>query len=169
LANIKSQIKRVKQAEVRQLRNKAVKSELKTLISKFNKTVKEADKKVAEENLLITIKSLDKAASKGIIHKNNAANKKSSLTMKFNVFLEKMEKAAKEAPESIRETVEEKPKTTETKTTTKKTTVKKSTVKSTAKKTAAKDVIKKSAAKSTTKKATPKKTTTKKKTETDKK
>jgi small subunit ribosomal protein S20 len=84
LANIKSQIKRIKQAEKRRLRNKSVRSALKTCAKKFEVALAEKDKEKAEATLRIVIKKLDKAAAKGIIHKNTAAHKKSRLIRKFN-------------------------------------------------------------------------------------
>ena len=78
MANIKSQIKRNRQNERRRLRNKAVRSELKTRL----KTVEQAAVSGVEETpelLRLAVKRLDKAAAKGIIHKNQAANRKSRL------------------------------------------------------------------------------------------
>ena len=79
MANIKSQIKRNKQNEKRHERNKAVKSGLKTAVRKFREAVDagETDKAVALGR--DASKKLDKAASKGVIHKNQAANRKSSI------------------------------------------------------------------------------------------
>ena len=84
MANIKSQIKRIQVAERQRLRNKSTRSALKTFITKFNNAVASGDRDAAKAALDIAIKKLDKAAEKGIIHKNNAANKKSRLTIKFN-------------------------------------------------------------------------------------
>lgn len=84
MANIKSQIKRIKVAERQRLRNKSAKSALKTYVTKFNNAVVAGDRAVAETALNIAIKSFDKAAEKGIVHKNNAANKKSRMMKKFN-------------------------------------------------------------------------------------
>ncbi|MEW5706542.1 MAG: 30S ribosomal protein S20 [Actinomycetota bacterium] len=84
MANIKSQIKRIKVAERQRLRNKSTKSALKTYTTKFNNAVEAGDRETAEALLKTVIKKLDKAAEKGIIHKNNAANKKSKLMKKFN-------------------------------------------------------------------------------------
>ncbi|MDI6688895.1 MAG: 30S ribosomal protein S20 [Actinomycetota bacterium] len=84
MAQIKSQIKRIRQAEKRRLRNKSVKSAIKTHISKFNEAVESKDKDSAKEALGKAIKALDKAVSKGVIHLNSAANKKSKLVKKFN-------------------------------------------------------------------------------------
>ncbi|HEX21465.1 MAG TPA: 30S ribosomal protein S20 [Actinobacteria bacterium] len=84
MANIKSQIKRNKQSEVARQRNKKSKSALKTYINKFEETIAGKDKKAAKDALTQAVSRLDKAASKGLIHHNNAAVKKSRLTKKFN-------------------------------------------------------------------------------------
>ena len=82
MANIKSQIKRNKQNEKARLRNKAVKSELKTSVRKFREAADagNADEAVAAMRAA-TIK-LDKAVSKGVIHKNQAANRKSAIAQR---------------------------------------------------------------------------------------
>jgi len=87
VAQIKSQIKRIRQAEKRRLRNKSVKSVIKTYIFKFNEAVESKDKDSAKEALEKAIKALDKAVSKGVIHLNSAANKKSKLMRKFNALM----------------------------------------------------------------------------------
>jgi len=79
VANIKSQIKRIGTNKKSQDRNKAVKSELKTVIRSTHKAISAADKAAAETALVIAGKKLDKAVSKGVIHSNQAANRKSSL------------------------------------------------------------------------------------------
>ena len=84
MANIKSQIKRIKVAERQRLRNKSVKSSLKTYVTKFNTALASGDRAAAETALFAAVKNLDKAAEKGMIHKNNAANKKSRLTKRLN-------------------------------------------------------------------------------------
>jgi small subunit ribosomal protein S20 len=78
VANIKSQIKRNRQNEARRVRNKAVRSELKTR-AKAAVTAAEQGADEADELARLAIKRLDKAASKGIIHKNQAARRKSRL------------------------------------------------------------------------------------------
>ena len=83
MANIKSQIKRNKQNEVRRLRNKAVKSELKTRV-KTAVRVAEGRDETALESLQLAQKRLDMAAAKGIIHKNQAARRKSRLMRRLN-------------------------------------------------------------------------------------
>ncbi|MFN8076104.1 MAG: 30S ribosomal protein S20 [Kineosporiaceae bacterium] len=79
MANIKSQIKRNVTNEKRRLRNKAVKSELKTLVRAFREAAASGDNEAADKALRLASKKLDKAASKGVIHKNQAANRKSAL------------------------------------------------------------------------------------------
>ena len=79
MANIKSQIKRIATSEKARVRNKAVKSELKTYTRKFREAADAGDTARAEELLKETSRKLDKAVSKGVIHKNQAANRKSSL------------------------------------------------------------------------------------------
>jgi small subunit ribosomal protein S20 len=79
VANIKSQQKRNITNERRRLRNKSVKSSLHTAIRSFRSAAAEGDKDKASELLVSTSRKLDKAASKGVIHKNQAANKKSAL------------------------------------------------------------------------------------------
>ena len=83
MANIKSQIKRNKQNEKRRMRNKAVKSSLKTAIRKFNETATTGDPEVAATLLRDASRALDKAASKGVIHKNQAANRKSAIAKRL--------------------------------------------------------------------------------------
>ena len=83
MANIKSQIKRNKQNEKRRLRNKAVKSSLKTAIRKFNETAATGDADGATALLRDASRKLDQAASKGVIHKNQAANRKSAIAKRF--------------------------------------------------------------------------------------
>jgi small subunit ribosomal protein S20 len=79
VANIKSQIKRNKQNEKARLRNKAVKSSLKTSIRKFREAADAGDAEAATLALRTATRELDKAASKGVIHKNQAANRKSAI------------------------------------------------------------------------------------------
>ena len=79
MANIKSQIKRNKQNEKARLRNKAVKSELKTSVRKFREAADSGDVEAATTAMRAACRSLDKAASKGVIHKNQAANRKSAI------------------------------------------------------------------------------------------
>jgi small subunit ribosomal protein S20 len=83
VANIKSQIKRNRTNEVARLRNKAAKSEVKTRI-KTAVAAAQADSETAVEDLRIAVKRLDKAAARGIIHKNQASNRKSRLVRRIN-------------------------------------------------------------------------------------
>ena len=79
MANIKSQQKRNRTNERNRLRNKSVKSSLRTAVRAFRQAAEAGEKDKAAELLVSTSRSLDKAASKGVIHKNQAANKKSAL------------------------------------------------------------------------------------------
>jgi small subunit ribosomal protein S20 len=79
VANIKSQIKRIKTNEKARLRNKAVKSSLKTAIRRFREAAETGDRDAVTVELRTASRALDKAVSKGVIHKNQAANKKSAL------------------------------------------------------------------------------------------
>ena len=83
MANIKSQIKRNRQNEKRHDRNKAVRSELKTRVKRAVTAAEQGDEKAAEI-ATSAVKRLDKAASKGIIHKNAAARRKSRLQKRIN-------------------------------------------------------------------------------------
>ena len=82
MANIKSQIKRNKQNEKRHERNKAVKTGLKTAVRKFREAAETGDAAEAQVLAKDAAKKLDKAASKGVIHKNQAANRKSAIAKK---------------------------------------------------------------------------------------
>ncbi len=79
MANIKSQMKRIRTNEKRRQRNQSVKSELKTLVRKAREAVEAGDKEAATEALRVASRKLDVAVSKGVIHKNQAANRKSKL------------------------------------------------------------------------------------------
>lgn len=83
MANIKSQIKRNRQNEARHERNKAVRSRLKTFTKKFSVAVEAGDKDAAQAAFDDAARALDKAASKGVIHKNNAANRKSGMAKRL--------------------------------------------------------------------------------------
>lgn len=83
MANIKSQIKRIKTNAARTERNKAVRSELRTGIRKFREAASSGDKDAAASALKVASTTLDKAVSKGVVHKNQAANKKSAMAKKF--------------------------------------------------------------------------------------
>ncbi len=79
MANIKSQIKRIKQNDAAHERNKAVKSALKTSIRRFRSVADSGDSAATAEALKVASRELDKATSKGVIHANQAANKKSAM------------------------------------------------------------------------------------------
>jgi small subunit ribosomal protein S20 len=83
VANIKSQIKRNKQNEKRRLRNKSVKSALKTAVRKFHEVSEAGDVETATAVMRDASRKLDKAVSKGVIHKNQAANRKSAIAKKL--------------------------------------------------------------------------------------
>lgn len=84
MANIKSQMKRIRTNEKRRLRNRSVKSELRTFVRKTREAVEGGNKEQAEELLRVTSRKLDKAVSKGVIHKNQAAQRKSKLAARVN-------------------------------------------------------------------------------------
>jgi small subunit ribosomal protein S20 len=84
VANIKSQIKRNRQNEKRRLRNKSVKSSLKTVIRKLNAATDAGETEKATVLLRDASRQLDKAASKGVIHKNQAANRKSAIAKRVH-------------------------------------------------------------------------------------
>ena len=84
MPNIKSAKKRVKIAEAKNLRNRMFKTQMKTIIKKYNACVEAGDKAAAEAAYKAAVKKVDQAVSHGIIHKNAAAHKKSQFTKKFN-------------------------------------------------------------------------------------
>ena len=84
MANIKSAKKRILVNQKKALQNQMVKSQLKTVIKKFNAAVESGDKAVATDLYRLACKKTDQAVAAGILHKNNAAHKKSALTLKFN-------------------------------------------------------------------------------------
>ncbi len=79
MANIKSQIKRNRTNEAARLRNKAVKSELRSVVRNVRTATAAGDADAAASALRVASRKLDKAVSKGVIHKNQAANRKSAL------------------------------------------------------------------------------------------
>ena len=83
MANIKSQIKRNRQNEKRRVRNKSVKSSLKTAIRKFNEATEAGDAEKATGLMRDASRKLDKAVSKGVIHGNQAANRKSAIAKRL--------------------------------------------------------------------------------------
>lgn len=84
MANIKSQKKRIITAEKARQRNKAVRTELKTYVKKVRAAVEAGDADAAQAAANVACRKLDKAASKGIIHKNQAAKRKSGVQMLVN-------------------------------------------------------------------------------------
>ena len=84
MANIKSQIKRVKTNEKRRVRNKSVRSSVRTAVRKFREAVEAGNTEEAVALHRAAAKALDKAASKGVIHKNQAANRKSAMAKRIN-------------------------------------------------------------------------------------
>ncbi len=84
MPNIKSAKKRVLIAEKRRLRNKIAKSQLKTVIKKFNTSLNEGRIEDAKVDYAEAIKTIDKSVSKGLLHKNTAARKKSNLSRYLN-------------------------------------------------------------------------------------
>ena len=107
MPQIKSQMKRMRVSEKQRLRNRSIKSALKTFISNFDKAYGASEKEKCKDALAIAVKSLDTAVSKGVVHKNKAANQKSRLTLKFNAMPEK-------APEPEEKPVAEKKTTRKT-------------------------------------------------------
>lgn len=84
MANIKSQVKRIRTNERQRLRNQSVKSAVRTAIRNFREAAASGDKDKANALLVSASRKLDKAASKGVIHANQAANKKSAMASKVN-------------------------------------------------------------------------------------
>jgi small subunit ribosomal protein S20 len=84
VANIKSQVKRIRTNEAARQRNQSVRSALRTAIRSFREAAENGDKDTAGTALVAAGRKLDKAASKGVIHANQAANKKSALALAFN-------------------------------------------------------------------------------------
>jgi len=84
MPNIKSSEKRAQIGKVRNARNKADKSALKTTLKKFDAAAAGGDQAAAAASHKIAVKSVDRAVSKGLIHKNNAARKKSKMAKKMN-------------------------------------------------------------------------------------
>ena len=84
MANIKSQKKRIRTSEKARMRNRAVRSELKTLVKHVQTAVQEGDAEAAQNAATRVYKRLDQAAAKGIIHKNQASNRKSGVQKLVN-------------------------------------------------------------------------------------
>ena len=84
MPNIKSAKKRVKTTEKRALRNKMYRTEMKTIIKKFNLAVESGDKAAAEAAYTAAVKKVDQASARGILHKNTASHRKTKFTKKLN-------------------------------------------------------------------------------------
>lgn len=84
MANIKQQKKRVLTNEKRRMRNKSVRSATRTEIRKFREAVESGDKAATEAQLRVASRKLDKAVTKGVFHRNSAANKKSNMARALN-------------------------------------------------------------------------------------
>ena len=84
MANIKSAKKRILVNQTKALQNQMIKSQLKTIIKKYNLAVESGDKATASELYKLAVKKVDQAVAHGILHKNNAAHKKSEFTKKYN-------------------------------------------------------------------------------------
>jgi len=84
MPNIKSSAKRDQLQKAAREKNRAAKSALKTELKKFDAAVQSGNGELAAESYNAAVKSVDKAASKGLIHKNNAARKKSAMAKKLN-------------------------------------------------------------------------------------
>ena len=118
MPNIKSAKKRVAVTEKKNTQNKMIKSAVKTAIKKYNAVLAAGDVAAAEKLLPENVSVIDSAASKGILHKNNAANKKSALAKNLNAAKASAAKAAAEVKEEVKEVpatepvAEEKPKKT---------------------------------------------------------
>lgn len=96
MPNIKSAKKRVVVTEKKNSQNKMIKTSVKTAIKKFNAALAAGDAEAAEKLLPETVSVIDSAASKGILHKNNAANKKSALAKNLNALKANPKAAASE-------------------------------------------------------------------------
>ena len=84
MPNIKSAAKRDQIAKVRAARNKAAKTALKTTLKKFDAAVAEGNRDAAVSTYKVAVKTVDRAVAKGLLHKNNAAHKKSRMTVSLN-------------------------------------------------------------------------------------
>ena len=84
MPNIKSAKNRVKVTKAKNLQNQMAKSALKTVLKKFDAAVAAGDKSAAEAAYKVAVKAVDQAAAKHLMHKNNAAHKKSAMTLKLN-------------------------------------------------------------------------------------
>lgn len=97
MPNIKSAKKRVVVSEKKNTQNKMIRSAVKTAVKKFNAVLAAGDVAAAEKLLPETVSIIDSAVSKGILHKNNAANKKSALAKSLNALKANPQPAVEEA------------------------------------------------------------------------
>ena len=88
MANIKSQIKRNKQSQAARLRNRVYRGSARTFLRKALSAIRTEDAEKSQADVVNAIRALDKAAAKGVIHKNNAARRKSRLMARFNAIKE---------------------------------------------------------------------------------
>ena len=155
MANIKSQIKRNKQNEKRRLRNRVYRGSARIAVRNARSAMEAGNAEETQAAMLQAISALDIAAEKGVIHKNNAARRKSRLMKRMSALGIEFKPAKVAKPQAEEKTVakEAAPK----KKTTKKADPKKATKKAAAKKTTKKSTTKKAASKKTTKKSTSKK------------
>lgn len=107
MANIKSQIKRNRQNDKRRLRNRVYRGQTRTIVKDARTAIENGDAEVSKKSILQAISALDKGAEKGVLHKNNAARRKSRLMKLFN----RMEPVARTEPVQSEAVVEE-PKST---------------------------------------------------------
>lgn len=169
MANIKSQIKRNKQNEKRRLRNRVYRGSARIAVRNARSAMDSGNVQETQTAMLQAISALDKAAEKGVIHKNNAARRKGRLMKRMAALniefkLAKVEKPKAVAKEAVKKDAPKKAapkkaaakKAAPKKTTAKKATAKKTTAKAAAEKTTKKSTSKKTAAKKTTKKTTKK-------------
>ena len=84
MANIKSSAQRVKLSRLQNARNRSARSALRTVLKKFDAAVQSGDAAAIRETYGAAVKTVDRAATKGLIHKNNAAHKKSAMTKSLN-------------------------------------------------------------------------------------
>lgn len=84
MPNIRSAAQRVKLSQTQNLRNRSARSALRTTLKKFDAAVESGDAAAMRETYDAAVKKVDRAATKGLIHKNNAAHKKSAMTLKLN-------------------------------------------------------------------------------------
>lgn len=84
MANIKSAIKRIRVSQRKRTRNKPIRSTVKTYVTKAEKSISQGQVEESSQTVGTAISVLDKAASKGVLHRNNAARRKSRLMKKYN-------------------------------------------------------------------------------------